>query len=154
MSTEKPENTAEMEKEVRLLQIDMIGVKHILTTQGDTLREIKDVLVILTRTLDEVTRAKERIQVLDEDIVRDRKKFEDHESYSNAKIIENEKFKGKIAGALIVASIFFGFVQTSVGWYVIKNDTYVEQMKEKISTMDNRMHRLEEKVGRPQNIQK
>lgn len=139
-------NSQRIENEVRELQDDMISVKHILSSQESILREIKDALVMQAKTLEEVTRVRDRLQVLDEDIMRVDRKFEERKRLTDEKIIQGESFKGQIKGALSVFVIVISFVQGMIAWYVSGTDTKIEKISDKVIIIEQRQHSTAQKI--------
>lgn len=116
------------------LELDLVGIRHELTTNAQTLKEIKDVLVKQADILSAVTLLRETVSQVKETVKGLEGTFERRKEVTEKNNRTFLEFMNRSKGALAVCLILFGVVQG----FIISENKDREQLYRNLQTeIDN-----------------
>ena len=139
----------EIEKELSEVQKDMIGVKHVLNSQGEILKEIKDVLIKQHETLEKVSTIAENQRNMQLEINELKTDYTNRKKVTDGFIHEGQTFMSKWRGGLAVAVFCFTLAQAIVGYSIRSAYDQIDHLNKENSELKREMavlsYRLSEK---------
>ncbi|UTS52053.1 hypothetical protein [Synechococcus phage BUCT-ZZ01] len=123
----------QQEQKINHLEKKMVSVEHILNSQETILKEIKNVLVSQTETLQHFKTYDMKISMIKDDVSEMREDFEDRKLVTDANNQNFRDFVTQVKNTLKVTLIFGTLLQSIFGWMLLENYTFTEKTKEKIA---------------------
>lgn len=134
-----------VEHDISGLKLEMVGVKHVLSSQEKILEEIKDVLVSQSKTLENMVHLKEKTNNLEDEVQYLRGLFEARKEQTDENHRKYNDFISKFKGGLIVISICAGALQTYIGNAISGLSDDIQQLKANQIMMTEKLQAMKEK---------
>lgn len=138
----------EEQKRIEMLEKDLVGIRYELSTNNETLKEIKNAILQQSEILRTVSAIRETVHQIRkdvndlEDIFEDRKETTDN----NNKIFSD--FVSRTKGVIAACSIFFVIIQGVVGF--VLNENYIDhkEFRKEVQELHIQNAILKEKLKR------
>ena len=138
-------NNNKIQEDLTTLQKEMLGVQYVLTSQGEILKEVKDVLVKQSETLDKVAEVQKDLSYVKSDMDTFKVEFYNRRDKTDKNNLEFNSFISYIKGGLVVGLFCFGLIQGFFAWEfnrafdklkniernVIQNKMHISEIKSK-----------------------
>ncbi len=139
---EKHQENHKYENKINELEKDMVSVKHILNSQGDILRELKELVATQTQTLSSVVLL-QNAQKDQSDKIKDQN---DRLKTIENKMEDGSRSSSKIDGGIKVFIFMFAIIQGMAVWYFNKIDRTVDNTIDLVTITQKKQIEIEQKI--------
>lgn len=143
------------EDKISRIESDLSELKLSTVTQAVILDEIKNTLVIQTKTLQEFSTLSHRVTEVESKVDKLDESIERRKSYSNEKILSFENFRSSITGGIKVFVFVFTIIQCVIGYSVKSSLDELKQVQVEVRKVETKSAVHEDRLTRAESeIQK
>lgn len=128
-----------LERDYYQMQKELIGVHHVLTSQGNILQEMKETLAKQNETLNLVAKVQMEAAANYKETEELKKIFESRKKETDQKHLEFNDFVSRVKGGLRVGVFCLSILQAAFGYIVVRSTDEISKTQDKVLIIEREL---------------